>query len=104
MLYLLEPIYSSHVGTVSSLQCFQWELGKVNLQSCEEVKENERWPDSIHQKTAGSFLKYFFYKAEYNSLSEGCAFDNKNFIHYFAWILLQSKVRVDLETTEEIQT
>lgn len=48
------------------------------------------------------FILFFFFKAEYNSLSEGCAFDNKNFIHYFAWILLQSKVRVDLETAEEI--
>lgn len=41
-------------------------------------------------------------KARYNSLSEDCAFDNKNFIHYFAWILLQSKVNVDFKTTEKI--
>lgn len=54
------------------------------------------------RKQLGIFYFIFFFKAEYNSLSEGCAFDNKNFIHYFAWILLQSKVRVDLETAEEI--
>lgn len=39
-------------------------------------------------------------KGKYNSLSED--FDSKNFIHHSVWLLLQSKVNVDLKTTEKI--
>lgn len=73
--HVLSTIEHNILFTVLPLRA--WQLQSSELK---EVKENERWPDSIQQKMLRKGKKKI--KAKYISLAEDCAFDKELYLPF----------------------